>query len=569
MMKKITLLCALLIFAFTYGQTTSSPVYEGTFNGTVYSQTSSFPTGAEGYAGFANNNTEIYPLAFTNGGKIKFKATVTADAEVYFRFEANAYPDVDPAYNTANVTLLASNAASTEYEVAIPATTDTYNSAIFYIVTRDVDVAMTEIKIEAYDTDGATLISTDFPVYDGTFNGTIYSQTFNFPTGAESYAGFANNNTEIYPLAFASEGKVKFKATVTADAEVYFRFEANAYPDVDPAYNTANVTLLASNAANTEYEVAIPATTDTYNSTIFYVVTRDVAVSMSEIKIIGSGGSTAETCSDGIQNQDETGIDCGGTSCDACLNPPTTAPTAPPVRNAGDVISIYSDAYTSKGLTNVPWDDGDASEVTIADNKVLKMEVGNFLGQNIGSAVDAADMTHFHMDYYVSDDFNQGQVFNSKLSNHEKADGTEGESNALVFDIALTAADVQTWKSLDVALPAGDKGNILQFLITVSNTVGLAYLDNIYLYKEASAGIENNVLLGFSMYPNPTTNFLNISAKEAIQNAAVYNVLGKKVMSLNINKSSESIDISNLSSGIYFLKYNVNDKVGAAKFIKQ
>jgi hypothetical protein len=569
MMKKITLLFALLTFAFTNGQTTSSPVYEGTFNGTVYSQTSNFPTGAEGYAGFSNNNLEIYPLAFTNGGKIKFKATVTADAEVYFRFEANAYPAVDPAYNTANVSLLASNAASTEYEVAIPATADTYNSAIFYIVTRDVDVAMSEIKIEAYDTDGATLISKDFPVYDGTFNGTIYSQTFNFPTGAESYAGFANNNTKIYPLAFASEGKVKFKATVTADAEVYFRFEANAYPNVDPSYNTAKVTLLASNAANTEYEVAIPATTDTYNSTILYVVTRDVVVSMSEIKIIGSGGSTAETCSDGIQNQDETGIDCGGTSCDACLNPPTTAPTAPPVRNAGDVISIYSDAYTSKGLTNVSWDDGDASEVTIANNKVLKMEVGNFLGQNIGSAVDAADMTHFHMDYYVSDDFKEGQVFNSKLSNHEKADGTGGESNALVFDIALTAADVQTWKSLDVALPAGDKGNILQFLITVSNTVGLAYLDNIYLYKEASAGIENNILLGFSMYPNPAANSLNISAKEAIQNATIYNVLGKKVMSLNINKSSESIDISNLTSGIYFLKYNVNDKVGTAKFIKQ
>ena len=71
------------------------------------------------------------------------------------------------------------------------------------------------------------------------------------------------------------------------------------------------------------------------------------------------------------------------------------------------------------------------------------------------------------------------------------------------------------------------------------------------------------------MYPNQTTNSLNISAKETIQKAAVYNVLGKKVMSLEINKSSESIDISNLASGIYFLKYNVNDKVGTAKFIKQ
>ena len=123
-MKKITLLFALLIFAFTNGQTTSNPVYDGTFNGTVYSQIFNFPTGAESYAGFANNNSEIYPLAFPNGGKIKFKATVATDAEVYFRFEANPYPNVDPAYNTANVSLLASNSANTEYVIDIPASSD-------------------------------------------------------------------------------------------------------------------------------------------------------------------------------------------------------------------------------------------------------------------------------------------------------------------------------------------------------------------------------------------------------------------------------------------------------------
>lgn len=39
-------------------------------------------------------------------------------------------------------------------------------------------------------------------------------------------------------------------------------------------------------------------------------------------------------------------------------------------------------------------------------------------------------------------------------------------------------------------------------------------------------------------------------------------------MSLEINKSSESIDISNLAFGIYFIKYNVNYKWVTTKFIK-
>jgi len=89
------------------------------------------------------------------------------------------------------------------------------------------------------------------------------------------------------------------------------------------------------------------------------------------------------------------------------------------------------------------------------------------------------------------------------------------------------------------------------------------------MYRAATASVNNNDLLGFSMYPNPAVNRLNISAKETIQNADIFNVLGKKVMSLDINKTSESIDVSNLTSGIYLVKYNVNGTTGTAKFVKQ
>jgi hypothetical protein len=84
-----------------------------------------------------------------------------------------------------------------------------------------------------------------------------------------------------------------------------------------------------------------------------------------------------------------------------------------------------------------------------------------------------------------------------------------------------------------------------------------------------TAGVESNVLLGFSMYPNPASNRLNISATETIQNAEIYNILGKNVMSVNVNDTKVSLDISNLASGIYIVKYNANDKIGTAKFIKK
>jgi hypothetical protein len=541
-MKKITLLFALLIFAFTNGQTTSSPVYDGVFAGSIYSQAFNFPTGAEGYAGFANNNTEIYPLAFTNGGKVKFKATVATDAEVYFRFEANPYPNVDPSYNTVNVTLLASNGANAEYEVAIPATTDTYNSALFYVVTRDVDVSMSEIKIEAYDTDGTTLVSTDFPVYDGVFAGSVYSQTFNFPTGAEGYAGFANNNTEIYPLAFTSGGKVTFKATVAADAEVYFRFEANPYPAVDPSYNTVNVTLLASNGANTEYEVAIPATTDTYNSALFYVVTRDVDVSMSEIKIVGNGTV-----------QDPA---------------PTDAPTTPPTFDANNVISLYSDAYTAATtINNVSWDDSAFEEVSIAGNNVLKISGTNFLGIDLGAYLDATNMTHLHMDYWIATDWSEGQVLNPKLSNHV---GEAGETNALdITNIINSQTEVQNWQSKDFVLN-GDRESIKQFLITVAGKTGLYYLDNVYLYVDGTAGLEDNNIINVSVYPNPSnTNWNFRTGNTVITSVEVFNLLGKRVVSQNNNSTNVAISTQGLTSGIYIARITTEQGTKSVKLIKE
>ena len=299
-MKKITLLCiALLTVSVTMAQTTYFPIYDGTFGGATYSQTFHFPTGAETWAGFANNNTSIYPLSFPKGGEVRFKATVTADAEVFFRFERLPHPDVEPAIITSNVSLLAANAAGTEYSVTIPThATQTYSSALVYVVTRDVDVTLSEIKIITFDADGTTVLKSDAPVYDGTFGGATYSQTFHFPTGAETWAGFANNNTSIYPLKFPAGGEVKFKATVATDAEVFFRFERLPHPDVEPAIITTNVSLLAANTAGTEYSVTIPThATQTYSSALLYVVTRDVDVVLSEFSI------TANADTAGVDDQ--------------------------------------------------------------------------------------------------------------------------------------------------------------------------------------------------------------------------------------------------------------------------
>jgi len=291
--------------------------------------------------------------------------------------------------------------------------------------------------------------------------------------------------------------------------------------------------------------------------------------------ISGIAVAPSETCSDGIMNQDETGIDCGGT-CDACPSPPTTAPTAPPTRNAGDVISFYSEAYTSTGLNGVTWDNGaDAVEENIASNNLLKITngTGDFIGNEVANTdgfVNATDMTHLHADFWIGGDYVAGQVLKVKLSNHT---GGSGETNSITKEIATLSTDAQNWVSIDMELGDDARERIAQVLLIYTNS-GVApstvYTDNIYMYRAAAtAGVSDNAALDVSMHPNPAAGVLNLSAANTIEDAIIYNVLGREVMGLNIDSNSAAIDVSGLSSGIYLIKYTIGDAVGTAKFIKE
>lgn len=70
-------------------------------------------------------------------------------------------------------------------------------------------------------------------------------------------------------------------------------------------------------------------------------------------------------------------------------------------------------------------------------------------------------------------------------------------------------------------------------------------------------GLVNNSHSNFSIYPSPTSGLLNIISEFPVTQIAVYNLLGQLVLS---NSSQNTIDISGLSQGLYFIK--IKDKHG-------
>ena len=80
------------------------------------------------------------------------------------------------------------------------------------------------------------------------------------------------------------------------------------------------------------------------------------------------------------------------------------------------------------------------------------------------------------------------------------------------------------------------------------------YFDNISFGSPISLGIDSVSKDSFKLYPNPVEDYLNIdSSNTVIKNIEVFNILGKKIYSTN---SSDSLDMSTYSAGIYFVKIN-------------
>jgi hypothetical protein len=89
--------------------------------------------------------------------------------------------------------------------------------------------------------------------------------------------------------------------------------------------------------------------------------------------------------------------------------------------------------------------------------------------------------------------------------------------------------------------------------------------------------LENNALSinqgvsksSITLFPNPTTSILNIenSSNEIINSVSIYSINGKLIK--EIDSFTTAINVSDLQSGIYFIKIEMNKNVFNYKFVKK
>ena len=137
--------------------------------------------------------------------------------------------------------------------------------------------------------------------------------------------------------------------------------------------------------------------------------------------------------------------------------------------------------------------------------------------------------------------------------------------------IILNGESVETWPFSYT--DSGDSGicqlGLLNFFAgsAMPNTPGTYYVDDFVFSQIPSTGIKTYNSSSIRLYPNPATELLNISSENEILNIGIYNVEGQLVK--YVSDHFNSIGISDLSNGIYFVKVYTENGTETLKFIKK
>ncbi len=294
--------------------------------------------------------------------------------------------------------------------------------------------------------------------------------------GADFFAGVQNTFESNFDLTTTDTFKAKI---YSSKANVVFRFELALDPQTDPPTgNPAPVFVTIPNADEwTEVDVTftgLPGGPMAYNQ---LVIKPDNA--MGDPAIVG----------DGTYYIDDIIL---GTSGSGGGDTPTTAAPTPPARDAADVVSLFSNAYTD--ITVDTFYAGFSAGGGITDEQVAGDDVKrytdlDFAGvETISASVDLSAMTNFHLDVWTATSVD----LLSRVVDFG-GDGFGGGNDTQADETTTLAAG--SWTSIDVTIADLQAAGLTatptdfnQLILDVVGVTGTIFVDNIYFYNTGSGG---------------------------------------------------------------------------------
>ncbi len=230
------------------------------------------------------------------------------------------------------------------------------------------------------------------------------------------------------------------------------------------------------------------------------------------------------------------------------------------------------------------WFAHDANAVTarpyIVDLAVMRHKLRNFM--SYGNMLKPFDVSGIIPDITSNWGGNAGDITISALQKNVYSNKT-GDTLAFVFSNAsmtdnlnfsfdINGNDYGLQGTLDVQLiTQTSNGAVENHPNTYTQNVNINAMTSIaYLVSAHDAAKINEISQGkIYIYPNPATDIINVNSEEnRINKISINNISGQKVYEKQVKGFDSSVNISNLSKGVYFVNIETEKGIFVEKFIK-
>jgi metallopeptidase family M12-like protein/type IX secretion system substrate protein len=288
---------------------------------------------------------------------------------------------------------------------------------------------------------------------------------------------------------------------------------------------------------------------------------------------------SCETCSDGVQNGDESGVDCGGSLCPSC-------PTG------GQILGSYFETGWDG------WSDGGSDCARYAGSRSWEGNYSIRIRDNSGTSSAMTSPT-LNLSSYSSIDV-QFYFYAYSMENGEDfwlryydgsswttvaawASGTSFNNNTFyTATVTLTSSSYNFPSNAQIRFQCDASANSDHIYIDEVTVTAYAALpesgETIVTTDEVfktsfNLDPESNIASldqpDLSVYPNPAKDVLNITTDKVIESVQIVSVSGQLMRTIQSDDAYEEVNISNLQAGMYYVLIRTEGgELITEKFIK-
>lgn len=145
-----------------------------------------------------------------------------------------------------------------------------------------------------------------------------------------------------------------------------------------------------------------------------------------------------------------------------------------------------------------------------------------------------------------------------------------GGTTANGFLLDTTVNEWITDATFNFTPPAGITAvRLLFFKANGNKTLNLDNVSVTLVEADTTSSVANLRAYGFSAFPNPAQDIVNLSAAQNIDKVELYSLTGQRVRTQTTASRRVQVDLSGLPQGIYIVRTYIDGTVGSYRLVKE